>query len=81
MSSAHVYIKWQEGPVKEAGINGVQVEEVLQLCIDRLKELNVDPYRNRETSLAITDLEGAQNWLNRRTRDREERGVEGTSEV
>ena len=77
----YVVFKFQEGPVKEAGVNGCQVEDVIAVLIDRLRSLNVPPYNTRETSLAITALEEADNWLHRRTRDRIARGVEGTSEV
>lgn len=72
------FFDWQDGPIKENGVNGVQVEDVIQVAIDRIKELNQAPYNCRENSLAITDLESAQNWLYRRTREREARGVEGT---
>lgn len=37
-----------------------------------------NPFRNRETSLAITHLEEALNWLKRRTEKRRRQGVEGT---
>ncbi len=77
----YMNITFQEGPVKEAGVNGCQVEDVIAVCVARLQELNVAPHGNRETSEAITHLQEVENWLNRRTRDREARGVEGTSEV
>lgn len=77
--SDYVYIKFQRGPVKEVGVNGCQTEDVIELLIERLKSLNLPPYNTRETSLAITALEEAENWLHRRTRDRVARGVEGTS--
>lgn len=37
-----------------------------------------NPFRNRETSLAITHLEEALHWLKRRTELRQRQGVEGT---
>lgn len=37
-----------------------------------------NPFRNRETSLAITHLEEGLNWLKRRTELRRRQGVEGT---
>lgn len=37
-----------------------------------------NPFRNRETSLAITHLEEALNWLKRRTELRRRQNVEGT---
>lgn len=38
----------------------------------------VNPFRNRETSLAITHLEEGLNWLKRRTELRRRQNVEGT---
>ena len=76
----YLRIVWQDGPVREVGVNGVQADEVLEEVAAYLRSVNVEPHNNRHTSLAITDIESAQNWLARRTREREERGVEGTSE-
>lgn len=73
-------VQFQEGPVKEHGVNGVQVEDVLEVCLERLRRLNQPPHAGRETALAITKLEEAVMWLDKRTRDREARGVEGTSQ-
>lgn len=80
MQPEYIDITFQNGPVGTNGINGCQVEDVIAVCIDRLKSLNVPPYNTRETSLAITALEEADNWLQRRTRDRIRRGVEGTNQ-
>ena len=75
-------IHWQNGPIHDDNPrNGAFVEEVLEACLDRLRYLNGASdgrFRCRENSLAITDIESAQNWLNRRTYDRMQRGVEGT---
>ncbi len=57
--------------------DGMTVEEVLSECIKRVSLYNsVVPCR--ENSLAITNMEQALMWLEHRTKDREERGVEGT---
>lgn len=69
-------IEWQSEP----GGPGDTIEAVVQAAIDHIRELNVAPFNCRENSLAVTDLESAQNWLNRRTADRRARGVEGTRE-
>lgn len=72
------YIKFQAGPIHEHGRNGTTLEDVLQVLIDRLKGFNDNPtFRCRENSLAITALEEGQNWLFRRTRNRQQQGVEG----
>lgn len=70
-------IKWQEGTVPEVGVNGAQVDEVVGACIDRLTVLRAE-LPDRETSLAITKLEEAFMWLQRRTEKRMAQGVEGT---
>lgn len=75
-------IDWQHGPIKESGRNGAMLEEVIEAVIDRLRFLNDcngGKYRCRENSLAITDMESAENWLLRRTLARQARGVEGTN--
>jgi hypothetical protein len=74
-------IQWQDGPIGQYGRNGAMLEEVLDAVIDRLRWLNEaadGKFRSRLNSLAITDLESAQNWLYRRTLERMDRDVEGT---
>ena len=56
--------------------NGTTLEEMLRVTIERLKDLN-NRFSCRENALAITKCQEALFWLNERTRDREERGVEG----
>jgi len=64
--------------------DGVTNEEVLKVLIHRIQFLNDKwqdgKFRCRENSLAITKLEEALMWLNKRTGDRMVRGVEGTHE-
>lgn len=72
-------IKFQDGILKD-GRNGLEIEEALQQCVDRLNEYN-SKVPCRENSIAITHIETAILWLNKRTKDREKRGVEGTYEV
>lgn len=74
-------IHFQEGPIKENGVNGVSNEDLLLMVLTRLNQLNSGPYGCRENSLAITKLEEAVMWLRARTLQREKRQVEGTSEV
>lgn len=69
----------QNGPVREVGENGDQIDEVIEFVLEKLREFNTPPHNSRETSLAITDIESARNWLLQRTRDRLARNVEGTS--
>ena len=74
-------INFQNGPVKEAGANGCFQEDLIAICVDRLRSFQQGDFKCRENALAITHLEEALNWLNSRTLDRQRRGVEGKSEV
>lgn len=59
--------------------DGTTNEEVLAVLIDRMKYLN-NLYMCKENSMAITKLEEALMWLEKRTKDREARGVKGKAE-
>jgi hypothetical protein len=74
-------IKFQSGPIKESGINGVQNEDLIAMCISRLEAFQNSEFKCRENAVAITKLEEALMWLRKRTTDREIRGVEGTHTV
>jgi len=71
-------IHFQEGPINEFGVNGVQNEDLIAIVICRLEHFNQSDFRCRENSMAITKLEEALLWLRKRTLSREKRGVEGT---
>ena len=74
-------IHFQEGPIKECGVNGVCNEDLINMVIDRLEHFQDSEFRCRENALAITKLEEALLWLRKRTMGREQRGVEGTHKV
>ena len=74
-------IHFQEGPIKETGVNGVNNEDLINMVICRLEHFQNTPYKCRENALAITKLEEALLWLRKRTMDREAREVEGTHVV
>ena len=78
-SAAH--IQFQDGPVREAGPNGISDEALLAILIDRLQGFQRGQYSCRENALVLTKLEEAMHWLQHRTQQREARGVEGTSTV
>ena len=73
-------VNFQNGPVKEFGVNGCHQEDLLAIVIDRLRSFQAGPFACRENALALTKLEEAIHWLNHRTAERQARGVEGTSE-
>ena len=56
--------------------NGTTLEELLRVGIGRLQNLN-SRFSCRENNVAITKMEEALMWLNKRTEDRKEREVEG----
>jgi hypothetical protein len=71
-------IGFQNGPIKEAGVNGVTQEALLAIVIDRLRSFQAGQYSCRENAIALTHCEEALMWLQRRTVARINRGVEGT---
>lgn len=56
--------------------DGTTNEEVIEVLLDRLNFLN-SKFPCRENAVAITKLDEALMWLNKRTADRLKRGVEG----
>ena len=71
-----VSVDFQSGPVKEAGVNGITSEALLAILIHRTNQLNAR-FRCRENSIAITKMEEALLWFDKRTADRQLRNVEG----
>lgn len=76
-----VMISFQNGPIKEDGINGVTQEALLAIVIDRLRSFQAGPFACRENALALTKCQEALMWLQTRTRDRLARGVEGQTKA
>lgn len=73
-----VEILFQNGPINEAGVNGLTQEVLLAIVADRLRSFQAGPFGCRENALALTKIEEAQHWLHARTLARMQRGVEGT---
>jgi hypothetical protein len=68
----------QNGPIKEAGLNGCQVDTLIhtaRLMIDNLNKKLPSHYNEK----ALAHLDEAIRLLEARKEDREARGVEGTS--
>lgn len=80
LSKVCAVISFQNGPIKEAGVNGCHHEDLLAIVIDRLQHFQAGEYKCRENAIALTKLEEAMHWLNHRTAARMKRGVEGTHE-
>lgn len=73
-------IQFQNGPIAEAGVNGISNEALLAIVEDRLQGFQSGDYACRENAVALTKLQECMMWLQKRTRDRIARGVEGTSQ-
>lgn len=71
-------IGFQNGAIKEAGVNGVTHEALLAILVDRLEAFQAGPYANDYNAAALDHLRSAQGALQDRTRERMARGVEGT---
>ena len=79
-SFSRAVIVFQHGPIQEVGgVNGISQEALLAIVIDRLRSFQAGPYSCRENAIALTKCEEAMLWMQKRTRDRLARGVEGTS--
>jgi hypothetical protein len=90
---AELEIKFQNGPVGNS-FNGFTNEALLAVLIDRMRgfqgmllltpEQQANPasirkiFTCRENAIALTHLEEGLMWLQKRTRDRVARGVEGS---
>lgn len=73
-------VNFQNGPIKVAGVNGVNNEDLIIMVISRLEHFQKGEYACRENAVAITKLEEALMWLRKRTINRERRNVKGTHE-
>lgn len=87
-------IEFQNGPIQESGFNGLSNEALIAIVIDRMRGFqhprNEDGsfnfngrgvYAGRDNACALTCFEEGLMWLQKRTRDRVARGVEGTHQV
>lgn len=78
-------IDWQDGPLgrgenrKEP--SGAFVETVIDAARQRIEFYQYSQFKCRDNSIAITKLEEALMWLNKRTIDRDRREVEGEHKV
>jgi hypothetical protein len=73
-------VSFQNGPVKEFGVNGCHNEDLIAIVIDRLQGFQAGEFACRDNAVALTKLEEALMWLRKRTQDRLDRGVEGTNQ-
>ena len=79
-NASGVRIDFQKGPLKEAPPNGLSVESLLAVVEDRLLGFQSGEFACRENAVALTKIQEAMMWLQKRTLDRMRRGVEGTNQ-
>lgn len=80
---AHEYnrlvVLFQNGPLKTAGCNGITQEVLLAIVIDRLQSFQSGPFACTANAEALEHCTNALEALQRRTKDRLARQVEGTN--
>lgn len=75
-----VRIDFQKGPLKEAPPNGLTNEALLAIVEDRLLGFQSGEFACRDNDVALYHVQAAMMWLQKRTRERMARGVEGTNQ-
>jgi hypothetical protein len=76
-SGAGTFVGFQNGPIKEFGVNGVTQEALLAIVIDRLRGFQSGPFACEDNAIALDYGEKMLFRLQKRTRERIARGVEG----
>lgn len=80
-STTKAVVLFQNGPIAEVGVNGVTHEVLLSILIDRMNGFQAGPYASADNQEALECMTQALVALQRRTRARMARGVEGTHTV
>jgi hypothetical protein len=70
-------ITFQNGPLKEAGVNGISNEALLAIVADRLQSFQAGPFAATANGAALNFINAALGTLQERTIERVARGVEG----
>ena len=77
-----IEIAFQNGPRKDPeSISGVLDTDLLEIVRDRLKGFQQGEFATGENAIALTHIEEALLWMNKRVEDRIERNVLGTNKV
>lgn len=70
-------ISIQKGPVQDAGLNGIFIEDLILICIDQLKYFQRSDFRCEENEAALRHLKDALATIRARQYERQLRGVQG----
>lgn len=74
-----VCVQFQRGPRKDSNArHGVLDTDLLEIVRDRLRCFQAGEFSTRDNACALTHIEEALMWMNRRVEDRIERDVLGT---
>ncbi|UNA01564.1 hypothetical protein MG295_00147 [Bacillus phage vB_BcgM] len=74
-------IRFQEGAIKEHGVNGVTNEDLIAMIMKRIECFQETKFACDDNEEALKGLRKALYHLTARTRERKARGVEGTTQV
>jgi len=75
-------IKFQDGPRNEPdSTTGVLDTDLLEIVRHRLQKFQSGPFATRENAIALTHIEEALMWMNKRVEDRAEIGTLGTNKI
>jgi len=75
-----ISFKIQDGPIKENGVNGCQVDTIIQAAFTIIEGLN-DKFPCEENRRCLNNLGLALIELKDRKKNRESRGVEGSNKL
>lgn len=79
-ATVHEFIRFQNGARKmPESTHGILDTDLLEIVRHRLQCFQAGPYSSRENACALTHIEEALMWMNRRVEDRIERNVLGTN--
>ena len=70
----------QSDPISDVGVNGVQAVDMIRYCAHLIGALN-DKFPCKENEMTITCLAEAIHWQRERTKNRQQRGVEGKNQA
>jgi len=75
-------IKFQNGPRNEPdSIHGILDVDLLEIVRHRLQSFQAGAYATRENALALTHIEEALLWMNKRVEDRAAKNTLGTHKI
>jgi hypothetical protein len=79
---ASMAIDFQNGPRLEPNSeHGILDTDLLEIVRDRLTAFQSGPYATRENAIALTHIEEALLWMNKRVEDRAAAGTLGTNKI